>query len=224
MINRTAAAVMRASMSSMAIKNIVKPATAIGVRTFMSGLSSCQAPIQLPPNLKLSDPSLLEQLAVEEKVEEKRLIDGLDQYQFALLPSQIPKTVPVRSLSDPNKIVSEAPLDPTVFTVPLRKDLVLNVVRYIRHARRQPKKTKRMSEIRGSNKKPRPQKGQGVGQVGHRRNSAWRGGQKAMGPVLRSYAIDMNKKQRALGTMMTIAAKFREGNLIVVDSFEMQVR
>ena len=75
-----------------------------------------------------------------------------------------------------------------------------------------------MSEIRGSNKKPRPQKGTGASQVGHRRNSAWRGGQKAHGPVIRDYSIDVNKKVRALAMMMSVAAKFREGNLYVFDT------
>lgn len=159
----------------------------------------------------------------EEVHKAKSLLAGIDQYQFALLPSQVPTSAPVKSFADPNKVVSEIALHPTMFTLPLRKDIVLNVVRYIRHARRQPKKTKRMSELRGSNKKPRPQKGQGVGQVGHRRNSAWRGGQKAMGPVIRDYSIDINKKVRALGTMMTIVARFREGNLVIVDSLDLEV-
>jgi large subunit ribosomal protein L4 len=80
-----------------------------------------------------------------------------------------------------------------------------------------------MSEIRGSNKKPIPQKGGGNSQVGHKRNSSWRGGQKAHGPVLRNYAIDINKKVRALGMMMAIAAKHREGNLIVFDHLNCEV-
>lgn len=74
-----------------------------------------------------------------------------------------------------------------------------------------------MSEISGSNKKPRPQKGGGASQVGHRRNSVWRGGQKAHGPVLRDYSIGLNRKYRAMGMMVALAAKYREGNLVVFD-------
>jgi large subunit ribosomal protein L4 len=187
---------------------------------YSSSASSADS-IQLPANLRLADISILEKKTDAEVLREKSLLAGIDQYQYALLPSQVPTSASVKSFSDPTKLVSEVSLHPTMFTLPLRKDIVLNVVRYIRHARRQPKKTKRMSEIRGSNKKPRPQKGQGVGQVGHRRNSAWRGGQKAMGPVIRDYSIDLNRKVRALGTMMTVVAKFREGNLVLVDSFDL---
>lgn len=184
--------------------------------------SSSSAPVvDVPANLIIADASIFVKKTDEQVQEAKRLLHGIDQYQFALLPSQVPATAAVAAFADPAKVVGQVALNPTMFALPLRKDIVLNVVRYIRHARRQPKKTKRMSEIRGSNKKPRPQKGQGVGQVGHRRNSAWKGGQKAMGPVLRDYSIDLNKKVRALGTMMTIVAKFREGNLLLVDSLDL---
>jgi len=50
---------------------------------------------------------------------------------------------------------SLAPMERRIFEVAIRKDIVHDVIRYIRHKRRQPKKTKRMSEIAGSNKKPR---------------------------------------------------------------------
>lgn len=79
-----------------------------------------------------------------------------------------------------------------------------------------------MGEIRGSNKKPRPQKGQGYSQVGNRRNSAWRGGQKAHGPRLRDYSIGCNKKYRAMGMMIALAAKYREGNLLVFDNLNVE--
>ena len=114
-------------------------------------------------------------------------------------------------------------LDPTIFGMAIRKDIVLECIRYIRHKHRQPKKTKTKGEVRGSNKKPWPQKGQGRAQFGHRRNAIWRGGHKAHGPVLRSYAIDMNKKMRAQAMMIALAAKYREGNLIVVDNLNMEV-
>eukprot|EP01035_Chromulina_nebulosa_P018980 gene18980-24792_t len=83
---------------------------------------------------------------------------------------------------------------------------------------RQPYKTKRKSEIRGSNKKPHPQKGQGRAQAGHKRNAIWRGGHKAHGPVIRDFSIGMTRKQRAMAMMIAIAAKYLEGNLIIVDA------
>lgn len=178
--------------------------------------SPLQRQADIPQNLQLADAAILTPR------EPEVVVESFEQL-FPLL--SVPKSMEVKSFSDAAAgAVAQADLEKTIFEVAIRKDLVLNLVRYIRHARRQPKKTKRMSEIRGSNKKPRPQKGSGTGQVGHHRNSAWRGGQKAHGPVLRDYSISMNKKQRALGMMMILAAKHREGNLHVFQNFDLEVK
>lgn len=166
--------------------------------------------VSIPSNLKVFDASILSPVPEPEV--------KIQDYLFPLL--NVPSSMDVVQFKNPNEKVAPVPLVRTIFEVAIRKDIVLTLVRYIRNQRRQPKKTKRMSEISGSNKKPRPQKGTGTGQVGHHRNSAWRKGQKAHGPVIRDYSINMNKKQRALGMMMVLAAKFREGNLHVVDSFD----
>ena len=131
----------------------------------------------------------------------------------------VPSAITVRSFMEPGKMTGEeAPLNELVFGAPLRKDIVHEVVRYLRAKVRQPQKTKRIWELSGSNKKPRPQKGQGKSQVGHRRNSAWVGGQKAHGPVLRDFSFGLNRKYRAMGMMIALTAKLREGNLFVFDT------
>ncbi len=145
-----------------------------------------------------------------------------EHFYFPMI--NVPTSIEVRKFSsDLSGASLSTPLVKKIFEVPIRKDIILDVVRYIRHARRQPKKTKRMSEIRGSNKKPKPQKGEGNSQVGHRRNSAWKGGQKAHGPVLRDYSISINRKVRALGTMMSLAVKYREGNLLIFENLNSAV-
>ena len=164
----------------------------------------------LPSNLKLADASVLDELPEPD-------FPAIN-YLFPTL--NVPSSITVRKFLEPNAPESELstmPLERKIFEVAIRKDIVHDVIRYIRHKKRQPKKTKRLNEISGSKKKPRPQKGTGQAQVGNKRNSVWRGGQKAFGPVLRDYSININRKVRALGSMMTLAAKFREGNLIVFD-------
>jgi 50S ribosomal protein L4 len=191
-------------------------------RTAFSSASVSADAVVLPPNLKIDDLRIIQppKPLIDESSPESRALRW--QYQFPLLPSQVPSRVAVKSFSNPSQSeIGNAALESTIFTVPLRKDIIIHLIRYIRHRKRQPKKTKRMSELRGSNKKPRPQKGSGTSQVGHRRNSAWRGGQKAFGPVLRDYSICLNKKVRAWGYMMTLAAKLREGNLLIVDNFNL---
>jgi len=178
-------------------------------------LSSLVRSDSLPPNLVLASLDIFE----EEKVPK---IPAKDYY-FPPLASEIPNSIAVRKFIDIAEEVAEqsqnvtVKLDKVIFEVAIRKDIVHDVVRYHRHQLRQPKKTKRVYEISGSKKKPRPQKGTGASQVGNKRNSSWRGGFKAHGPVLRDYSIELNRKVRALGMMMTLAAKFREGNLIVFD-------
>jgi large subunit ribosomal protein L4 len=173
-----------------------------------SSLASLSSSVSLavPQNLVLADTTVL--------IQKKPTVSTQD-FQFPLL--NVPDSAVVKSFSKPGQLATPVSLEKTIFEVAIRKDIILHAVRYTRNQRRQPKKTKRMSEIRGSNKKPRPQKGTGQSQVGHRRNSAWRGGQKAHGPVLRDYSIGMNKKSRALAMMMALAAKFREGNLHIFD-------
>lgn len=203
----------------------VKP-TRLAVNPTISRVFSTNAPtpltgevtvgnevVSIPSNLQIFDTSILCPVAVPTL--------KIQDYSFPLL--NVPSTLDVFQFKNPTEKAAPVPLIRTIFEVAIRKDIVLTLVRYIRNQRRQPKRTKRMSEIRGSNKKPRPQKGTGTGQVGHHRNSAWRGGQKAHGPVLRDYSIGMNKKERALGMMMVLAAKHREGNLLVVDSFDIDV-
>lgn len=168
----------------------------------------------LPGNLQLADPKVLES-------EPAPIIPPVE-YAFPIL--NVPTSIPVKKFLVPDAPSSElgsTRMERKIFEVAIRRDIVHNVIRYIRHQRRQPKKTKRLNEISGSKKKPRPQKGTGQAQVGNKRNSVWRKGQKAFGPVIRDYSIGMMRKERALGMMISLAAKYREGNLIVVDSLKL---
>ena len=81
------------------------------------------------------------------------------EYLFPIL--HLPPTINVHLFDKPGQI-SETPalLNSNIFCVAIRKDIILECIRHQRHKMRQPKKTKRKSEIAGSNKKPRPQKGQ----------------------------------------------------------------
>lgn len=193
----------------LGIRVVRSSARYIGVSAFQRMLPSVGlSSVALPQNLKLFDPKVIEP--------EVKPAVSIEDYAFPIL--NVPTHTEVKSFCSPGELKEPAPLEKTIFEVALRRDIILDAIRYTRNKRRQPKKTKRMSEIRGSNKKPRPQKGTGRSQVGHRRNSAWRGGQKAHGPVIRDYSISLNKKFRALAMMMALAAKHREGNLHIFDA------
>lgn len=208
--------------------NLVKSMNALNINTIIitrdytstsyNNLSSTK--IEVPSNLKLATTKVISEDAIP--------TDPLpaERYYFPELESLIPKQAPVISLDDPNsnQVTNNfVDLNSTIFGVAIRKDIVHDVVRYHRHKVRQPQKTKRIWELAGSNKKPIPQKGQGRAQVGHRRNAIWRGGEKPHGPVLRDFSIKLPRKKRALGMMIAIASKFREGNLHVIDSLESNI-
>ena len=175
-----------------------------------------QLDIVIPSNLHLAKPDV-----IYDKPKVKTMFSP-ETYFFP--PLSVPKSIEVSSFSSPKEpLEQKVDIDSRIFGVAIRKDIVHEVVRYQRHKLRQPKKTKRMSEISGSNKKPRPQKGGGQSQAGHKRNSVWRGGQKAHGPVLRDYSISLNRKYRAMGIMIVLAAKLQEGNLIIFDEITCKV-
>ena len=202
--------------------NLIKSLNALNINTITTTrayTSTCynysSAEIEIPSNLKLATTKVIANDAIPS--------DPLpaERYYFPELASLIPKEAPIISLKDPNLVTNNfVDLHPTIFGVAIRKDIVLDVVRYHRHKVRQPQKTKRIWELSGSNKKPHPQKGQGRAQVGHRRNAIWRGGEKPHGPVLRDFSIKLPRKKRALGMMIALVSKFREGNLHIIDSFE----
>jgi large subunit ribosomal protein L4 len=131
-------------------------------------------------------------------------------------------SVPIHAFQAPGEVVGTFELPEDVFSVPIRQDIVQTVIKWQRAKRRQPQKTKRYPEVRGSGRKPYKQKGTGKARVGQARAPHRRGGVKAHGPVLRSFYYPLNRKLRQLGLKVALAAKFREGNLFLVDALELQ--
>ena len=84
-------------------------------------------------------------------------------------------------------------------------------------------KTKTVSEVSGSGKKPRPQKGSGTARQGTTRAVHMRGGATVHGPVVRSHETSLPKKIRQLGLKSAISMKFREGSLVVTDRISMDL-
>jgi large subunit ribosomal protein L4 len=117
-------------------------------------------------------------------------------------------------------------LDETVFGLdPIRIDLIKQSVDYIRNKirGRRKAKSKTISEVSGSGRKVRRQKGTGQARAGHSRPAHWRGGAKAHGPknTVDYGNVKMNKRARALAMRSTLSQKVKEGNLIVVDHLQL---
>jgi large subunit ribosomal protein L4 len=118
-----------------------------------------------------------------------------------------------------NKEVGDIELADAVFGLPVRGDILARVVAWQLAKRRAgTHKTKGVSEISGTSKKPYRQKGTGRARQGSLRSPQFRGGAVIFGPVVRSHAFDLQKKVRRLGLKTALSAKQAEGKLVVIDA------
>ena len=123
----------------------------------------------------------------------------------------------VRNLD--NQEVGDIELADAVFGLPVRSDILARVVAWQLAKRRAgTHKTKGVSEISGTSKKPYKQKGTGRARQGSLRSPQFRGGAVIFGPVVRSHAFDLQKKMRRLGLKTALSAKQAEGKLVVIDA------
>ena len=118
-----------------------------------------------------------------------------------------------------SKAAGEIELSDAVFGLEVRKDLLHRMVEWQRaKARAGTHKTKTVSEISGTSKKPFKQKGTGNARQGSLRSAQMRGGATIFGPVVRSHEVGMQKKVRKLALRHALSAKQAEGTLFILDS------
>ncbi len=122
-----------------------------------------------------------------------------------------------------NKAAGEIELADDVFGLEVRKDLLHRMVEWQRSkARAGTHKTKTVSEISGTTKKPWKQKGTGSARAGSLRSPQFRGGATIFGPVVRSHEVSMPKKVRKLALKVALSSKQADGTLIVIDGTKLK--
>jgi large subunit ribosomal protein L4 len=109
----------------------------------------------------------------------------------------------------------------------IRIDLITKTVQYQRNQKRGKRTavTKTISQVSGSGRKVRQQKGTGMARAGHSRPPHWKGGAKAHGPKgsIQDYAnCKLNKKTKRLALAHALSQKLKEGNLILVNDFRLE--
>lgn len=120
-----------------------------------------------------------------------------------------------------NKASGELELDKAVFGLPVRADILQRVVEWQRSkSRAGTHKTKGISDISGTTKKPFRQKGTGNARQGSLRSPQYRGGAVIFGPVVRSHAYDLPKKVRKLGLKTALSAKQAAGKLFILSDMD----
>ncbi|MGN6671363.1 MAG: 50S ribosomal protein L4 [Candidatus Nucleicultricaceae bacterium] len=122
-----------------------------------------------------------------------------------------------------NQKVGDITLSSDIFGLPERNDILFRVIDWqLARRRAGTHKTKGVSEISGTTRKPYKQKGTGRARQGSLRSPQFRGGAVIFGPVVRSHEIKLPKKVRKLGLKTALSQKFSEGKLVVVDSLDVK--
>jgi large subunit ribosomal protein L4 len=109
-------------------------------------------------------------------------------------------------------------LSDAIFGLEPRPDILQRCVRWqLAKRQRGTHKVKNRSEINRTGKKIYRQKGTGGARHGSARANVFRGGGRAFGPVVRSHAIDLPKKVRALALKHALSSKAKDGGIVVLD-------
>ncbi len=111
-----------------------------------------------------------------------------------------------------------------IFGVAFKSDLVHQVVTsMMSNARAGTADTKSRAEVRGGGKKPWKQKGTGRARHGSTRSPIWKGGGVAHGPLsAKIYKKKINKKMKTKALYMVLAAKYKAGEILFVDSLSLK--
>jgi large subunit ribosomal protein L4 len=109
-------------------------------------------------------------------------------------------------------------LPDAIFGLEPRADILQRCVRWqLAKRQRGTHKVKNRSEINRTGKKVYRQKGTGGARHGSARANVFRGGGRSFGPVVRSHAIDLPKKVRALALKHALSSKAKDGGIVVLD-------
>jgi len=120
-----------------------------------------------------------------------------------------------------NKKVGSVDVADAVFSGPIKTDLIWeSVVRQNASERRGTHKAKNRALVSGGGKKPYKQKGTGRAQAGSTRSPLWRHGGTVFPPQPRSYSYDLPKKVERGALKAALAARFKDGSVVVVDELK----
>lgn len=116
--------------------------------------------------------------------------------------------------------VSQKELPDGIFSVPVRPDILHDVVTMQLAVRRSGSASvKRRSDVRGSGRKLFRQKGTGRARRGNIKSPLLRGGGVVFGPSPKDYSHKLSKKVRKLAMKMALSSKLQENALVVLEGF-----
>lgn len=101
--------------------------------------------------------------------------------------------------------------------------IYLDVKRIMASKHRGTHKTKEKSELSGSTRKIKRQKGTGTARAGSIKNPLFIGGARVFGPRPRDYDIKVNKKVILLARKSALTYKAQENQILVIEDFSIDV-
>lgn len=114
-------------------------------------------------------------------------------------------------------------LEDSIFAIePNDHVIYLDIKTMLGNARQGTHKSKEKSDLSGSTKKLKKQKGTGTARSGSIKSPVFRGGARAFGPQPRSYRTKLNKKVKQLARRSALSYKAQGQNIIVVEDFSFE--
>ena len=111
-------------------------------------------------------------------------------------------------------------LDEAIFGIePNQHAVYLEVKQYLAAQRQRTHKSKERSEIVGSTKKLKKQKGSGSARYGDIKSPTFRGGGRVFGPKPRDYRFKLNKALKRLAKKSVLSQKMRDNSIRVLEAF-----
>ena len=111
-------------------------------------------------------------------------------------------------------------LDETVFGIePNQHSVYLEVKQYLAAQRQGTHKSKERSEITGSTRKLKKQKGSGSARYGDIKSPTFKGGARVFGPKPRDYRFKLNKSLKRLAKKSVLSQKLKDNSVRVLESF-----
>ena len=99
--------------------------------------------------------------------------------------------------------------------------IYLDVKQYGANNRQGTHKAKERSEVKGSTRKIKKQKGTGTARAGDIKNPLFRGGGRVFGPRPRDYSFKLNKKLKVLARKSALSYKAKDGQIVLVEDIKM---
>ena len=111
-------------------------------------------------------------------------------------------------------------LSKKIFDVePNNQAIYLDIKAQMANKRQGTHKSKERSEIIGSNRKIKKQKGTGSARAGSIKNPIFRGGGRVFGPRVRDYSQKINKKIKSIARKSALSIKAKSNSIFVVEEF-----